>query len=617
MSDVLFLPWERRGEADGHRSVLQLAQALALPLQSSCGGKGRCGKCKVIVIEAEKPLPLLSEREREILGPLIHKGYRLACETVPIGGAKLRVPEESQVNYKIILATDTPHPYTSRLRPNVGNYYVEVPPPVIDSVMADRERLLLALQEAYGLTGLTVDTFALKKVPRLLRSSKEGIIATIWNKKEVVDLSARHEGSLLGMAFDIGTTTVVGYLIDLQNGKTLSVRSALNPQIAFGADVISRISFCQEKDDHLEELRLRILECLNGLISEAAMEAGIDSKLISEGTVVGNTVMHHILLGLDPRYLAMAPYPPVLQPGQDFKARDLGLRINSSAYVHLLPLKAGFVGSDTIACILATGLYRSKVPSLLIDLGTNGEIVLGCKDRLIVCSAAAGPAFEGGHIRCGMRAADGAIERIKIHPGRGGVDLKTIGAQRPLGLCGSGIISATAEMVRNGIILERGNFNEEIVSPRLRQGEDGWEFVLVWASENGNDHDIVVTQKDVAEFQLAKSAIYAGATLLTELFGGEQIRRILLAGAFGNYVDPLDARSVDLLPNCNRAEVISVGNAAGYGACLALVDRNRRREGKRLAVKLQYQELAATERFQDFFIEGMRFRSAHDHEDNL
>ena len=287
--------------------------------------------------------------------------------------------------------------------------------------------------------------------------------------------------------------------------------------------------------------------------------------------------------------------------------------MGKSAYVHLLPLKAGFVGGDTIAGILATGLHRTKVPSLLVDLGTNGEIVLACKDRLICCSTAAGPAFEGGHIRWGMRASAGAIEKVKVDPGTLDVRVKTITGKRPLGLCGSGLISATAEMIRRGIILEKGNFNKEIRSPRLRRGEDGREFVLTWASEAGNNHDITVTQKDVAELQLAKSAICAGATLLREFFGGEQIRRILLAGAFGNYVDPQDACTLDLLPDSHTARIIGVGNAAGYGACLALLDSNKRREGQRLSKKLQYQELAATQRFQDLFIEGMRFTSAHDY----
>jgi len=310
----------------------------------------------------------------------------------------------------------------------------------------------------------------------------------------------------------------------------------------------------------------------------------------------------------------MAPYPPVLQTGQDFKARDMGIEIGESAYVHLLPLKAGFVGSDTIACILATGLHKSKIATLLIDLGTNGEIVFGDKNDLVCCSTAAGPAFEGGHIRWGMRASSGAIERLKIEPATLDVKVKTIHDQRPIGLCGSGIISAIAEMIRAGIILGKGNFNKEIQSPRLRQGEDGWEFVVSWASETAVKNDIVITQKDVAELQMAKSAVYAGATLLMEQLGGKQVKRILLAGACGNYVDPLDACTIDLFPGCQTAEIIGVGNAAGHGSCLALLDKNKRKEAERIAKETQYQELAATARFQELFVSNMFFTSARDYE---
>ena len=617
MAKILFMPWKKGAVADGSRDILQLAQQIGLPLRSTCGGKKICGKCKVIVEETDTPLPEPSELEREALGKLLQKGYRLACETVPKGPTTVRIPEESQVRSQVVLTSDTAQSYPLRLRPNVRQHFVEVVPPVLDSVMADRERLLLELQNTYGIRRLTLDSFALRKLPGALASAKKGITATIWNKRDVIDLCPGFAPRLVGMAFDVGTSTVVGYLIDLETGERLSVRSAVNPQIAFGTDVISRISFCQEKENGLEKLRTTIVQCLNDLIVDASENAGIDSELIMEVTIVGNTVMHHLLMGLDPRYLAMTPYAPVLQAEQDLKARDLGLEVGKSAYVHLLPLKAGFVGSDTIACILATGIHRTKIPSLLVDLGTNGEIVLAHKDRLICCSTAAGPAFEGGHIRWGMRASAGAIEQVRIDPGILNVRVKTINGKRPLGLCGSGLISATAEMIRRGVILKKGNFSEEVQSPRLHQGKDGWEFVLAWASETGNNHDIVITQKDVAELQLAKSALYAGATLLRELLGGEQIRRILLAGAFGNYVDPLDACTLDLLPDCHTAQVIGVGNAAGYGSCLALLDRNKRRECQRVARKLQYQELAATERFQELFLDGMCFTSAHDYGDVL
>jgi len=617
MSPVVFLPFEKEIEPDGDLTLLQLARKAGIPLEATCGGKRICGKCKVIVGRSDGPLPPPSDREQEVLGELIRKGYRLACETVLTHGASVVIPEESQVGRQVILTSETRHLYPVRLKPNVSCCYVELPAPAMDAVLADRERFLLALEKAYGIRSPKMDMYVLRKLPQALRSNPKGVTATIRDGKEIIDLRPGREESLYGVAFDVGTTTVVAFLMDLVTGKKLAVIPAMNPQIAMGDDVISRISFCQNQPGGLEELRTSIVECLNSLIAEASAEARIDPGRIMEATIVGNTAMHHLLAGLDPQYLSMAPYPPVLQAGQTWKAKDLGLRIGASAHVHLLPVKAGFVGSDTIACILATGLHRSRTPTLLIDLGTNGEIVFGNRDRMLCCSTAAGPAFEGGHIRWGMRASPGAIERVKIDPETLDVRWETIQHEKPSGLCGSGIISAVAEMIRSGIILGRGNFDEALQSPRLREGRDGWEFVLVWASETATGQDIVFTQKDVAELQMAKSAVNAGATVLIEQFKGASVKRILLAGACGNYVDPLDACTIDLFPGCITAEVVGVGNAAGHGACLALLDRNKKKEAERIARKAEYIELAATARFQELFVSGMFFTSARDFEDEF
>ncbi|MGD9031575.1 MAG: ASKHA domain-containing protein [Desulfobacteraceae bacterium] len=617
MAKIIFMPQGKEADADGHMSILQLAQKVGLPLQSTCGGKKKCGKCKVVIEQTDASLPPPSDQEREHLGELLRKGYRLACDAVLAAGAQIQIPEESLIRRQVILTSHTAYTYPARLRPNVEQYYVEVPAPTIDDVKADRERFLWALQETFGLRHLHMDAAVIRELPRLLRSGKEGLTALIRDGREIIGLQEELEQGLFGIAFDTGTTTVVGYLMDLLSGEGLSVVSAMNPQIPYGDDVISRISFCQQEPGGLEKLRSHMVQCLNDLITESASEAGINPSQIVEMTVVGNTAMHHLFLGLDPQYLSMAPYTPVLTDAQDKKALTLGIEIGPSAYVHLLPLKAGFVGSDAIACILATGIHRKKATTLLIDLGTNGEIVLGSKERLVCCSTAAGPAFEGGHIRWGMRAAAGAIERVRIDPARFAVTLETIDGERPLGICGSGIIAAVAEMIRAGIVLGKGNFNENIQSSRLRHGEDGWEFVLAWAPEAGIEQDIVVTQKDVAELQMAKSAIYAGATLLMEIFGGEPIQKVLLAGAGGNYVDPRDACTIDLFPGCTTAKVIAVGNAAGHGSCLALLDKYKRKEAERIAKKAQYIELAATERFQELFVSSMFFTAARDYENDF
>jgi len=615
MAKVIFLPQGKEVHVDGHLSILQLAREIGLPLQSTCGGKKRCGKCKIVIEETNVSLPPPSDLEQEKLGELVKKGYRLACDTVLTTDARVLIPEESLLRRQVILTSHTAYSYPARLRPKVQPYYVEVPQPTVHDVKADRERLLSALQETFGLRQLTMDPIVLRKLPGLLRSGEKGVSVVIRGEREIIGLQKEAEERLFGIALDMGTTTVVGYLMDLQTGGNISVASAMNPQIPYGDDVISRISFCQQESGGLEKLRFDMVQCLNGLIRKASFDTGIDPRQIVEMTVVGNTAMHHFFLGVDPQYLSMAPYPPVLTESQDIKARDLGIAIGASAYVYLLPLKAGFVGSDALACILATGIHRKKAATLLIDLGTNGEIVLGNKERLVCCSTAAGPAFEGGHIKWGMRAAAGAIERVKIDPTTFDVTLKTIDGERPVGICGSGLISGVAEMIRAEVVLGKGNFNEEIQSSRLRQGEDGWELVLAWASETGIEQDIVITQKDVAELQMAKSAIYAGASLLMEIFGGEPIQKILLAGAGGNYVDPLDACTIGLFPGCATEQVIGVGNAAGHGSCLALLDKYKRKEAERIAKKARYIELAATERFQELFVSSMFFTAARDYED--
>ncbi len=423
------------------------------------------------------------------------------------------------------------------------------------------------------------------------------------------------EERLLGLAVDIGTTTLVAYLLDLQSGRRLAVSSGLNPQVHFGDDIISRIAFGQKDPEGAVQLREAVRVGINDLIGRVVEKAGVRTELILEAAVVGNTAMHHFFLGLETQFLARAPYPPVVQESLFIKARDTGLAINLSGTVHLLPLKAGFVGSDIIAGILATGLHKSSRVRLLIDLGTNGEIVLGNKDRILCCSTAAGPAFEGGHIRWGMRASAGAVEKVRIDPGSLEISLKTIEDQPPQGLCGSGILSLVAEMIRRGVLLAKGNFNPAIISPRLRMGLDGQEMVLLRNGESLTDQETVFTQRDVAEVQMAKAAIQAGVGLLKELFGNNPIEEILLAGAFGNYADPEDTRTLGFIPALPAPKVRGVGNAAGYGACLTLLNKNRAKEADRIARKLEYVELAGNSRFQELLVDSLLFPEAKDYKD--
>ncbi len=612
MPTIIFLPFQKSVEADGRRTLLELALELGLPLQAACGGKKICGRCRVIIEGSQEPSPPPAEREREALGDLVDKGWRLACETVLTGEARVRIPEESQTRPPVILSSDGFGELPVRLRPAVEPYYLGVPPPVLGRVTADRERLLDALEVEYGLKKVRVDPMVLRELPRTLRTRENQVTAAVRNGREVVGLFSGRKEWLLGLAVDIGTTTLVVYLLDLQTGERLAVSSALNPQVHFGDDVITRIAFCRKDPEGSDQLRQAVREGINDLIGQVVEKAGVRPELILETAVAGNTAMHHFLLGLETQYLARAPYTPAVQGSVFVKARDVGLAINPSATVHMLPLKAGFVGSDIIAGILATGLHKSSRVRLLIDLGTNGEIVLGNKDRLLCCSTAAGPAFEGGHIRWGMRASPGAIDRVRIDPETLEVTCRTIEDQPAMGLCGSGILSAVGEMIRRGILLAKGNFNPAMHSSRLREGRDGSEVVLRWKSESPTDQEIAFTQKDVAEVQMAKAAIQAGVGLLKELFGNQPIEEILLAGAFGNYADSEDARTLGLIPVSPETKFRGVGNAAGYGACLTLLDQNRAMEADRIARRLEYVELAGNSRFQELLVDSLLFPGAKD-----
>jgi uncharacterized 2Fe-2S/4Fe-4S cluster protein (DUF4445 family) len=612
MPTIHFLPFQKTIDTDGRRTLLELARELGLPLQASCGGKKFCGKCRIIIEENREPLAPPTKREHEVLGDLLQQGYRLACETTLSGEARVRIPDESQTRPPVVLTSDGFGELPVRLHPAVETYYLEVPPPVLGRVTGDRERLLEALEAAYGLKKIEVDPQVLPQLPQTLRAQENKVTAAVRNGREVVGLFPGREERLLGLAVDIGTTTLVVYLLDLQTGERLAVSSALNPQVHFGDDIISRIAFCQRDPEGSVQIREAVRAGINDLIGRTVEKAGLRPELILDAAVAGNSAMHHFFLGLETRFLAQAPYPPAVQGSVFVKACDVSLAINPAGTVHMLPLKSGFVGSDLIAGILATGLHKSSRVRLLIDLGTNGEIVLGNKDRLLCCSTAAGPAFEGGHIRWGMRASPGAIERVRIESKTLEVSLRTIQDQPPLGLCGSGILSVVAEMIRRGILLAKGNFNLAINSPRLRPGQDGQEIVLLRRWESLNDQEIVFTQKDAAEVQMAKAAIQAGVVLLNELFGNYPIEEVLLAGAFGNYSDPKNARTLGLIPASPAKKVRGVGNAAGYGACLTLLDKDRAKEADLIARKLEYVELAGNSRFQELLVDSLLFPGARD-----
>jgi len=609
---IRFLPSGKSIKIDRPISILEAARLAGVQLDSLCGGRQRCGKCKVILKGHLPPLSPPDDVERKLLGDrLISEGYRLACNTIAQGSLAVLVPEQSRSKAQIILTSTQQLPPPNSLRPPLFVYAVSVPSPTISDPVADRERLISALEKEHGLRRLHTDPYVVRDIPHVLRSKQGPVRVLVRGATEVVGLTEEREDGPYGVAIDVGTTTVVAYLVDLLKARILSTKSSMNPQIPYGDDIITRISFCQQTEGGLQKLHSSLISCANSLITEACNDIGISHEEVMEVSVVGNTAMHHFFLGINPQFLSFAPYAPAISSAQEYKARDVGLKVAPSGYVYFLPVKAGFVGSDAVACVLSTRLHRSRLRSLVIDIGTNGEIAMGDKNRIMCCSTAAGPAFEGGHIKWGMRAASGAINQVRIDPTTLEVGLKTIHNRPPIGICGSGLISAVAELIRTGCILQRGNFNHSIKSSRLRDGEDGDEFVLSWKDENPTGHDIVITQKDIAELQMAKGAIRAGISIMMESFGPE-IRRIYLAGAGGNFIDSFDAQLIDLIPSPPNCQIIACGNAAGHGACLALVDMKKRREAQRIAGSMEYIELASSTRFQDLFVSHMFFSKAID-----
>jgi len=617
---VTFQPSGRRGKFEEKTNLLSTAQALGVDIRSDCGGKGTCGKCRVVVVEGEKELAPPSEFEKKILGDALGAGYRLACRTAVSAPLQLMVPKESQVKRTVILTDAEARPL--ELEPMVKKYHLNTHAPSLDEPLGDTERLLEAMEQTYGLRGIEIAYSVLRDLPRTLRAADGDVTVTIWDwgKPTIVDVEAGYVDESYGIAVDIGTTTVVGYLTNLDTGQVVATESMVNPQVAFGEDVMTRISYTMEKEHGRRQMREVIVEGLNQMIFRACARAGVDPRQVAEMTVVGNTAMHHLFLGIEAEFVAKTPFPPAIHRHFDLSVPNVGLKINPAANVHILPIEAGFVGADNVGALIATEPYNEEKVTLLIDIGTNGELVLGNRELgLIACSVAAGPAFEGACIRFGMRAATGAIEHVRIDPHTLEVECEVIGGTPARGICGSGIIDAVAQMLRAGVISSDGRMKAGGPSPRMRSGENGHEFVLVWGEYTAIDQDdctpapgqagtgVVITQQDVREVQLAKGAFHAGVQILMKRLGVKRIEKVVLAGAFGSYVDPESAMTIGLIPRCDPDSVSAVGNAAGHGARMALLSRRKRAEAIKIARQVRYTELTADPDFRAEFIAGTSF----------
>jgi uncharacterized 2Fe-2S/4Fe-4S cluster protein (DUF4445 family) len=575
-----FEPVGRRGQFAKEQSLLDCARQLSVDLVSICGGIGNCERCKVQVISGQVSQISLEE-EASLSAKELEQGYRLACMAYPLSDIKLHVPPESLTalqrtqieGLEVNVEPDPP----------VRGLDAHLTPPTLASPQADAQNLWAALA-AQGIGSGRIDFHVQQNLSKQVREN-DWQLRVALRGDEIVALDAPST-RWLGLAVDIGTTKVAGYLIDLESGKTLAAKGLMNPQISYGEDVVSRIVAASKSPADAARLQSLLTDALSQLAAELCAETNTKPTDIVEAVVVGNTAIHHLFLGLPVKQLGLSPYVPAVDDALDIKAREIGLNIAPGAYVHLLPNIAGYVGADHVAMLLATRLAETNGVTLAIDIGTNTEICLNNKGKMTSVSCASGPAFEGAHIKFGMRAAPGAIEHVWLENDR--LEIQTIAGEPPVGICGSGLLDVVAQMRLNNIVDRSGKIGEHAL---VRRQDSRVEFLL--AERQGLD-DITISQKDVRELQLAKAAIRLGIQALVEAEGLSEndLEQITIAGAFGTFIDIQSAIIIGMLPNLPLERFMQVGNAAGTGARLALISQSERLKAQQIAEQDGYIELA-------------------------
>jgi uncharacterized 2Fe-2S/4Fe-4S cluster protein (DUF4445 family) len=605
---------------DENETILEAAQRVGIGITAYCGSQGTCGKCRVKIVEgifdahgiksSLDSVNQMEESEKKFFNEAeLAQNYRLSCITRVKSDVIVEIPKESRTSEEVILENGK-EDVEVKLKPAIKTYYIELDKATLKDNTDDISRIKQALADTFHELNyeLEFDYHVLLDLSQIIRESNWKINVSILYDKKVIKVESGDRVSQYGVAIDIGTTTIAAYLCDLKNGVTVDSASMMNPQISFGDDVLSRISHCTNADNGVEELRKILLGGLNELIASLAKKANIDQNQIMESVIVFNTVMEHIALGINPKYLGVSPFISTILDPIDINARDFGIDILPSGNVHILPAEAGFIGADNVAVLISEEPHLQDKIKLIIDIGTNSEICLGNKDKLYSTSCATGPALEGAQIQCGMRAAKGAIEAVKINPITLEPELKIIGQEEniiPVGICGSGILDVVAQMYITGIIESNGKFAKKLDSKRVRiVGKNNKEYVLYF-SKNSNERDIVVSQKDVRAVQLAKSALYAGAKTLMKFYGTDTIDEIILAGAFGSYIDKENALKLGLYPDCHLDNVKVVGNAAGLGARLALFNIDKRIEANEVSKKVEFVEIATNIEYQNLFAKAM------------
>jgi uncharacterized 2Fe-2S/4Fe-4S cluster protein (DUF4445 family) len=592
-------------------TLLDAARTAGVEMDATCGGRGRCRSCRVKVLAGEISPPTLQDT-LQLGREEVQERFRLACQTKPLSACLAKpMPPKAESGFQILAGQANLSDSRLQLDSGVVKHVIHAQTPQGEHHQtSDVEEVMACLPPT---TQRRLPLELLRKLPMALRKDKGLLTVTTFND-EVIDIEVGDTSAhRYGMAFDIGTTSVVGTLMDLTTGEQLAAVGGLNPQAQYGGDLMSRIAYAQFDESKLATLRGKILSGINEFIKEACEKAGIAAEHVYKIVVVGNTCMHHVFLGVDVSYVGLAPYAPVVRDLLVYPAREVPLKAAPNARVCLLPIVAGFVGADTMACVLATRIYESQEIRALVDIGTNGEVVMGAQGRLFACSAPAGPALEGAQIRHGMRGAVGAIERVEIDSD---VSCKVIGDAPAIGICGSGLIDACAKMVDARIIDANGLLRREsapaltaALQSRMTQGESGREFVLVPRAQAGRDHDITVTQADIRQLQLAKSAIYSGIVMLRDVMGvsNDDIHELMLCGGFGNYISIESSVKIRLLPEMPTERITYMGNAAAIGAQMALLSETERLRAFELAQGIEHVALAARPEFQDIFVDGMNF----------
>jgi uncharacterized 2Fe-2S/4Fe-4S cluster protein (DUF4445 family) len=624
---VTFYPDNKSIEVEKGKSILSAAISAGVYINSSCGGDGVCGRCKVILRKGQvltQPTGRIGLEERR-------RGFYLSCLTTIQSDLEVEVPPESRLDFEKL----TPEELELRLKglyseaeevesaepvlgeeifvhsPLATKLFLELPKPDLSDKISDLERLYRQIRRIQDIPIMQTGLANIRRLGELLRSADWKVTVTLGKRNETIEIvliesgDASHEN--FGLCFDIGTTTITGQLVDLNTRKVLGTKATYNNQASFGSDVISRIIYAQ-KEEGLEKLHHAVIDTMNQMIQELIREHNIDLNNVNCVLCAGNTTMIHLLLRVEPTYIRREPYVPTANFVPTIRAQEAGIKINPRGLLSCVPGVSSYVGGDTTAGVLSSGLYKEEDISILIDIGTNGEIALGNKDFLVACAASAGPAFEGSGVSCGMRASRGAIQKIKINPKDFKVTYNTIGDAKPRGICGSGYIDLIAQMLACGLMDKSGKI--KIDNPkRIRKGENGKEFVVAFKDETDSTADIVITEADIENLKRAKAAIYSATALLVKRMNLDfsAIKKIFIAGGFGTGVDIDSAISIGLLPDLPRQKFAFIGNSALSGARQILLSYEAMKKADEIARKITYFELSVDPGYMDEYMAALFF----------